>query len=91
MTYTSVLSKQNLINTFQAIEHECNKIKHFGVYLTFILITGVSLNSFLLSIFFVKRELRTPLNKFFIAIIVINLIGLVTEIPLVILSSFNCK
>ena len=90
MNYTSILLKQKENITIQTI-NECIKIKFFGIYLTFIFIAGASLNSSLLCVFYMKKELRTPLNKLFIALTVINLIGCVTEIPLVIFSSFNCK
>jgi hypothetical protein len=67
------------------------KLKLIGIYLIFIFVAGLLLNSILLWIFYEKKELRISLNLFVIAITFNNLVGCLTEIPFVILSNFSCK
>ena len=76
---------------FERTVNECFAIKLIGAYLVFVFIAGVSLNLLLLWIFFLKKELRTPLNKFISALALCDLIGCVSEIPLIVISCFSCK
>ena len=70
---------------------ECFAIKLIGIYLIFTFIAGITLNSFLLWIFYAKKSLRTALNKLVSALAICNLIGCITEIPLTVISSFSCR
>ena len=87
----AVLSNNNTITELTRNTDHCIKLKLIGIYLIFILFAGIICNSALLWIFCVKKELRIPLNIFVIALASNNILGCLTEIPLVIISSFYCK
>ncbi len=66
-----------------------NILNMLGIFLTGMMIMGVSLNGFVLHVFRVNKDLLTPLNVLIIAITVLNLIGCITELPWIIHSSFE--
>jgi peptidoglycan biosynthesis protein MviN/MurJ (putative lipid II flippase) len=70
---------------------DCLKLKIVSFYLITIFIVGITFNSTLLWVFYKKKQLRTPFGVLLIALVVNNIIGCVIEIPLKIVSSYNCK
>ncbi|CAF1118971.1 unnamed protein product, partial [Brachionus calyciflorus] len=69
---------------------DCNKLKIVAVLCVVLMILSVTFNSILLSIFFTRKEFRSPLNLIMIILTLFNLIGSLTELPIVIATSYAC-
>lgn len=72
-------------------ESKCFGLKLIAYYLIFLFIFGSLINGVLLYIFCTNKKLRIPLNIFVIALTVCNLIGVITELPPVILTNLKCR
>ena len=72
-------------------ESLCPRLKYISAYLLVLYITGVTFNLLLLRIFWANKDTRIPINVFVIALTIINFIGVLLEIPLLIISNFYCK
>jgi hypothetical protein len=79
------------ISNFVDHNKECFRLKFLGGYLLLTCLGGIVLNSLLLWTFVEKKELRTAINRFIIVITINNLIGCIIDLPMQIISSFNCE
>ena len=70
---------------------ECYNLKIIAGYLLLLFLLGVAFNSILIVVFIRNKSLITPINLFVVALVVLNLIGCLTEIPVVMISNFNCR
>lgn len=72
-------------------ESVCPRLKYISAYLLLLYITGIIFNLLLLRIFWTNKDTRIPINVFVIALTILNFIGVLLEIPLLIISNFYCK
>ncbi|RNA19352.1 melanopsin [Brachionus plicatilis] len=70
---------------------ECYKLRIIAVYCLIIFFLSLTANSVLLWILIYFKELRNSMNAFMLALSVCNLIGSLIELPMVVISNFNCK
>lgn len=70
---------------------ECFKLKIIAVYCLIIFLLSLITNSILIWILVFYKELRNSMNTFMLALSICNLIGSLIELPMVIISNFNCK
>ncbi|RNA28085.1 melanopsin [Brachionus plicatilis] len=70
---------------------ECYKLQAIAIYCLIIFLLSLIANSVLLWILIYFKELRNSMNAFMLALTVCNLVGSLIEIPMVIISNFNCK
>jgi hypothetical protein len=70
---------------------ECYKLEILGFCFTIVFIASVILNGLLLWVFYIHKELRTPINHFIIAITALHFYGAILEFPMVIASNFKCR
>ncbi len=70
---------------------KCYKLKFVALYLLLLMVASLSLNSFLLRTLMRSKKLRQPVNTFVIALIILNLIGSVTELPIAITNNYSCR
>ena len=70
---------------------ECYKLKGIAIYLIILFISSMSINGLLAVVFIWFKSLRNPLNAFIFTLNILNLVGTVTELPLVITSNFSCR
>ncbi|CAF0886581.1 unnamed protein product [Brachionus calyciflorus] len=69
----------------------CGKLRILATYCVFIFIGSVLANTSLLWTLIYYKDLRNSVNAFMIALSSCNLLGSLIEMPLVIVSNFNCK
>ena len=68
----------------------CKTSLHWGIYLSVLFMLSLTINSGVLAIVFINKELRSTTNKFLIAMMLVCLIGTVTDLPLLIIKNFSC-
>jgi hypothetical protein len=70
---------------------ECYKLTILGYGYSVVFVLSVILNALLLWLFYLYKELRTPLNHFIIAITSFHFFGSILEFPMVIKSNLYCR
>lgn len=70
---------------------KCFQLKIMGVYCTIVFISSLVLNSMHLYVYLKNKRLRTPNNFFHLALTILNLFASCTELPMVMISAFNCR
>ena len=68
----------------------CFALKMVAHFLVIILFLSVLFNSTIILVYIRYKQLITPFNVLILAIIILNLIGSILELPLVILTNFSC-
>ena len=68
----------------------CKTSVHWGIYLSVLFLLSFTINSGVLALVFSNKELRLTTNKFLIAMMLVCLIGTVTDLPLLIIKNFSC-
>ena len=79
--------KMHLVNSPKT----CQILKGFGVYCITLFFLSLTSNLLVIWCFFNSRRLCTPINSVTLALIIICMIGTLTELPMVTLNAFNCK
>lgn len=70
---------------------ECHTLKYLAYYCMLLLLVSLVSNVSLIVLYMQNKRLRNPLNSFIIAIITLNLVGSLIELPIVTLSNYNCQ
>ncbi|RNA35867.1 melanopsin [Brachionus plicatilis] len=70
---------------------ECYKLNIVSLFCIILFICSFSFNSILLWVFYMSKELRSPLNIIMIALTILNLTGTITELPTVIVTNYTCR
>ena len=69
----------------------CYVLKWIGGYLTFVFISGIALNAFVLRSLLDKKRSRSPIRVFMIALAFADLMAAVLGIPLPLTSNLACR
>ena len=69
----------------------CGQFKVIGYYMSGLSVTGILSNASLLWAFYKCKDLRTPMNAFIMALLMINLFASATEVPIVAINAFSCR
>ncbi|CAF1051697.1 unnamed protein product [Brachionus calyciflorus] len=70
---------------------ECYKLQIISFYLMVLFLSSLFCNIILLYIIYKFNRFRTSLNIYILSLICLNLIGTLIELPITILSNFNCQ
>ena len=70
---------------------ECYKLKSIGVYSSVLFIIGLISNPTLIGIILRNRDLWNEINILLAVLALLNLIGVLIELPLVTISAFMCR
>ena len=70
---------------------ECFKLNLIAIYCIVIFVLSLVFNSLLIIVFYIYKDLTSPLNPFIITLTIFNLAGTLIEFPFVIASNFYCK
>lgn len=68
----------------------CQTSIQSGVYLILLLVLSVTFNLAILGVLFSNKELRYSTNKFLIALMLVCLLGSMSDLPFTILQSLSC-
>ena len=69
----------------------CRKFFHWGVYLSILFLVSFAVNFGFLVVILKKKEFRRTTNKFLVGMILVCLIGTLSDLPLLIIKSFSCE
>ena len=70
---------------------ECWKLNLIALYCFILLILSIIFNTVLLRTFYRYKELRSTLNVFVITLTALNLIGSLSELPIVTITNWYCR
>lgn len=70
---------------------DCFILHIIAYYLIGLFSLSFIFNVILIVVFYLNKDLRTPLNYFIIVIVMFNLFGTCTELPIVITSHLKCR
>lgn len=70
---------------------ECHKLIPIGAYTIILFVVGIIANPYLIFIILTNKELLNPLNLLKISTAILNLIGVLLELPMVSVSAFMCR
>ena len=79
--------------TYYGVESpvECFNLNLIAIYCIVVVVLSLIFNSLLIVVFYVYKDLSSPLNPFIITLTIFNLVGTLIEFPFVIVSNFYCK
>ena len=77
--------------SFKKSPINCSQLNIYGVCFVVTFTLGLCLNSFVLLMYCVIKEMRSLKNSFMIALIISNLASCLFETPILIISTFNCR
>ena len=75
----------------QPASASCHILKWIGSYLCFAFICGVIFNGIILSILFEKKDRRSPIDVFIMALCFSDLLAALLGIPLPLTSNLACR
>ena len=73
------------------ITNECFKLKIIGFYCAILFVAGLGTNLSLFLIIYMKKKLQTHHNILVLAITALNFIGVLVEMPILIINNLYCR
>ncbi len=70
---------------------ECLDLFNYGIYFSLLFLASSQLNTFILGMIILQREMRNLKSLFTVALILSNLLACVLDLPHLILNSFSCS
>ena len=86
----NIFSGINQTTSFKTTDENCLHLQFTAVYMTALMLASLFFNLTLLVVICRYKQLQTSYNMFIVCLVLINLFGTVTELPIGIINHFNC-
>lgn len=81
----------SLSSKIELINKNCSSLKIISYYCIILFFLSMVFNVILLRLFYFHKELRKSFNLIIIALLLLNVLGTLFELPVIILTNYYCE